>query len=371
MATTDVLIIGGGVIGASIAYHLSQQGVGVTVLERHRTGGHASRASAGLLHPLYDRAIPEPLRALSAASFALFPDLVARLRELTGVDAAYQPCGWLRVALREDAAAALQARDFADSAAREYHLRLIDGDEARTLEPALSPAVLAAVHAPCGAQVYVPALLQAYLQAAARLGATIRAGVEARDLWTADSRVLGATTLDGERIAADHTVLAGGAWTALLAAQLGVPVPVFPMRGQILSLHALPAPLRQVVFGSDVYLAPKVDGSIVAGATYEDAGFDDRLTAAGVASLLASAQLVVPALRDATFRQAWVGLRPASRDGLPLLGPVLGWQGVSVATGHTAEGVLLSPITGLLMAQHVRGQPTALSLAPFSLAHAR
>jgi glycine oxidase len=366
MATADVVIIGGGVIGASIAFHLAERGVQVTLLERYRAGGHASRASAGLLHPITTPEIPEPLRALSAASFARFPELVARLREQSGIDPAYQTCGWLRVALGEEAVAALRTY----LAAQDYQIRLIDGEEARRLEPALSPKVLSAVHAPLGAQVYVPALLQAYLHAAAHLGARIRTGVEVRALRIDGVRVLGVETIDGERIGAAHTVIAGGAWTAFMLAQLAMSVPVFPMRGQILSLHALPAPLRSVVFGSQVYLAPKVDGSVVVGATYEDAGFDDRLTAAGVAMLLGGAQEVVPVLADATFRQAWIGLRPASRDGLPFLGPVPGWEGVSVATGHTAEGVLLSPITGLLLAQHIVGQPPALALEPFSLARA-
>jgi glycine oxidase len=367
MADGDVLIVGGGVIGASCAYHLAAEGVRVTVVERNRDGGHASRASAGLLHPLY-HAAPEPLRALSVASFELFPDLVARLRELTGIDPAFDRCGWLRVALTDDEARALRHEHLGITAEREHGARLLDGAEARVVEPALSPRIMAAVHLPHAAQVYVPALLQAYLHAAARLGATIRLGHEVRALTTTSSRVTGVQLLDGAHIAADHTIVAGGAWTALTAAQLGTPVPVFPMRGQILSLHAVPAPLRRVVFGGGVYLAPKVDGSVVVGATYEDAGFDDRLTAEGIGGLLVAAPRVAPTLGQATFRRAWVGLRPASEDGLPFLGAVPGWMGVSMATGHTAEGVLLSPISGLLMAQHVLGKETALPLAPFSLA---
>lgn len=368
MGNGEVVIVGGGVIGASSAYHLAAEGVHVTVVERNRDGGHASRASAGLLHPLYDETVLEPLRALSAASFARFPDLVAHLREVTGIDPAFDRCGWLRVALSEDEARALRVEHLHEAAVREYGAHLLDGAEARTLEPALSPRVVAAIHLPRAAQVYVPALLRAYLHAAARLGATIRLGQEARELTTASGRVTGVRLLDGIQLAADHTIVAGGAWTAFTAARLGTAVPVFPMRGQILSLHAIPTPLRQVLFGGGAYLAPKVDGSVVVGATYEDAGFDDRLTAEGIGGLLAAAPRVAPILGQATFRRAWVGLRPASADGLPFLGAVPGWEGVSVATGHTAEGVLLSPISGLLMAQHVLGRETALPLAPFSLA---
>jgi glycine oxidase len=352
------------VIGGSIAYHLAEAGAAVMLLERFRAGGHASRASAGLLHPLTDPDTPEPLRALSAASFAMFPTLVERLRALSGVDPQFSRPGWLRVALDPDALPAMRYRA---AALATYDARVVDGDEARRLEPALSPAIIGALHLPQGAQVYVPALLTAYLHAAARLGAQVRTGVEVGELSRRGTRVTGVRTADGERIEAGHTVLAGGAWTAQLAGALGVRLPVAPLRGQILALHAIPSPLRRIVFGPGAYLAPKADGSLVVGATYEDVGFDDRLTAAGVSGLLLSAQQIAPALADATFRQAWGGLRPASPDSAPILGPLPGWEGVAVATGHTAEGVLLSPITGDVMARYIRGEPIGTDLTPFGL----
>lgn len=362
----DVLIVGGGVIGASIAYHLAERGTRVTVLEHGRRGGHASLASAGLLHPIMDPEAPAALRALTAASDPRFPTLVARLRDLTGIDPQYQTNGWLRVALESQQVAALEAQA-TEQARREYGLRMLTGEETRSLEPGLSPAVVAGLHLPQGAQVYVPALLSAYLHAAARLGGTIRLGVEARELCIEGRRVTGIRTLEDETIHAGHTVLAGGAWTPRLAGTLGLSLPIFPMRGQILALHAVPAPLKQVVFGPGAYLAPKVEGSLIVGATYEDVGFDDRLTAAGLGTLLAAGQRVAPVLANATFRQAWVGLRPASRDGLPMLGPVPGWDGISVAAGHTAEGVSLSPITGALMAALIQGEPPDPAFAPFRL----
>jgi glycine oxidase len=360
MAHPDVLIIGGGVIGASIAYHLAERGARVALIERGGVGGNASLAGAGLIHPLVERGVPEPLRTLSAASFALYPDLVARLREGSGIDPQFQISGWLRVAMGDAEGVAPTVH------AREYGARSISGEEARTLEPALSSAVTAAIHLPHGAQVYAPALLQSYLYAAARLGVTVRRGMEVRELCLAADRVTGARTTDGEVIAAGHTVLAGGAWSSQLTEPLGHVLPVYPVRGQSLSLYAIPAPFRQVVFGAGVYLAPKVDGSLLVAATYEDAGFDARLTAAGVGGLLDSALTLAPALGDATFRHSWVGLRPVSRDGLPFLGPLPGRQGLSVATGHGTEGIMLSPITGLLMAQSILGLRTDPDLAPFS-----
>jgi glycine oxidase len=365
MPAPDVVIVGGGMIGASIAFHLAERGMQVMLLERGRAGGHASLASASMLHPQLEPEVPAALRDLGVASFALFPALVARLRDISGIDAQYQISGWLRVALEPASAPLLRARATED-AQRDYGLQFMDGREARDLEPALSPSVVFALYLPRGAQVYAPSLLTAYLQSAARLGASVRLGVEVRELLLGDHRVLGVRTADGESISAGYTVVAGGAWTPQLTDVLGLAAPVYPMRGQILALQAVPAPLRRVVFGPGAYLAPKMNGSLVVGATYEDAGFDDRLTAAGLSSLLLAAQTIVPALADATFRTAWVGLRPASRDGLPILGEVPGWEGVALATGHTAEGVLLSPISGLLLAQMIQGERGEISLAPFS-----
>ncbi len=363
MVQPDVVIVGGGVIGVSIAYYLSEQGGRVTLLERGHAGGHASLASAGLLHPLRRDDAVDALRELALASFALFPDLVQRLREISGIDPEYQASGWLLTATDEVESAELRSQ--AQRADPALGFRLITGAEAREMEPVLSPDIVTALHMPRGAQVYVPSYLQALTHAAARLGATIRRGAEVADLRVSDGRVTGVMTVDGEEIAAGQTVIAGGAWTAQTARRLGVALPVFPLRGQIMALHGIPAPLRRVIHGGEVYLSPKADGSIVVGATYEDAGFDDRLTADGMAYLFNSALKTAPGLANATFREAWVGLRPASEDGIPILGAVPGWAGVLVATGHRAEGVLLSPITGKLMAQYLRGEQTELSLAPF------
>src|SRR5438309_8869516 len=184
MAQPDVLIVGGGVIGASIAYHLAEAGTRVVVLERGHAGGHASLASAGLLHPTLKAGVSHPVRDLSLASFALYPDLVARLRELTGIDPEYQVPGFLMVALREDEVE-LRAAELEDPLAETYGLRLLSGDEARALEPGLSQGVVAAVHKPRGAQVYAPSLLQAYTHGAAHLGATVRRGGEGTDLCVA------------------------------------------------------------------------------------------------------------------------------------------------------------------------------------------
>jgi glycine oxidase len=243
----------------------------------------------------------------------------------------------------------------------------VEAPELRELEPALAPVVLAALFHPAGAQLYAPAYMQGLLQGAARRGATVRTGVEVASLETNGNGVTGVRLADGELIMAGHTVVAGGAWSPALLRGIGVRVPVHPMRGQVLSLHATPNPIRHVVFGTDYLLAPKVDGSIVVGATFEDAGFDDRLTADGVGALLSWATRVAPALSDATFRRAWVGIRPCTADAMPILGGVEPWTGLTIATGHDREGILHSPITGRLIAQMLTGAAMDMPIEPFGL----
>jgi glycine oxidase len=366
VAHPDVLIVGGGVIGAATAFYLSAQGVKVTLLERRHDGGHASNASAAVLHPIEEPDAPDHIRKLSEASFAMFPELVDEIREITGIDSSLQQCGWLRVALLEAAADDLRAR-FRAAAPHGHVAEWLSPEDVWELEPSLSPAILAGIRLPAGAQLYAPAFLRGLLQGAAMRGAHIRTGVEVAALVTDGNAVTGVQLADGESIFAGHTVVAGGAWSAALLGRIGITVPVQPLRGQILSLHATPTPLKHVVFGADVYLAPKADGSTVVGATVEQAGFDDRLTGDGVNFLLLHGIRLAPILGSATFRRAWVGLRPASPDGLPILGPAGDWKQLSLATGHTMEGILLSPITGRLIAQLATGKAPDLPIEPFGL----
>jgi glycine oxidase len=362
----DVVVIGGGVIGTAIAYNLALQGVKATILERRHDGGHASMASAGMLHPIERPDSPAPFNQLSALSFALFPDLAADIHERTGVDIGLRRSGWLRVALTEADADELRAR-FHTAEERGQDATWLTAGEALALEPALSPAVLAGMLLPAGSQVYAPALLRGLTQASAALGATVRTGVDVAALLTRSDAVTGVRLSTGEHIEADHVVVAAGAWSARLLADLNVALPVVPVRGQILALHSTPAALHHIVFGADVYLAPKSDGSVVVGATYERVGFDDRLTAEGINFLLLHGTRAAPALANATFRAAWVGLRPGSPDGMPVLGNIAQWQNLTIATGHTAEGVLLSPITGRLMAQRILGEGLDMRIDAFGL----
>lgn len=345
MSTSDVLVVGGGVIGASVAYHLAEAGLSVTLFEREGLASQASGAAAGMLAPICESTGEGPFFELAVRSLERFPTLAPRLRELSGIDPQYCPSGVLRVALEEAEAARLR-----ENAARlsAYDLEWLDPVEAARREPRLAGSQLGALWSPREGHVFSPLTTRAYAHAAVRLGARLQLGTPVEGLLTRRDRVTGVRTAAGEW-SAGAVVLCGGVWTRFCAAWIGRALPLEPIRGQILALEAPDPPPQSIVWSEDVYLVPKLDGTVIVGATEERAGFDCRTTAAGVARLLAGARRILPELAGCTFRHAWAGLRPDTPDHLPVLGPLPGVEGLQVAAGHYRNGVLLSPITGELI----------------------
>jgi glycine oxidase len=351
----DVLVVGGGVIGCAVAWALAEEGLSVTLLERGALAGEASGAAAGMLAPFGEAPGPGPFLRWALRALQRFPALVEQLRDATGVDPEYQASGILRVAFDAAGArvlAALPALPGAEALAR------VDPREALALAPGLAPDVVAGVFSPEEAHVRSALLVRAYAEAAARRGARIESGTPVVGLLRAGERVVGVETDEGAR-PAGAVVLCVGSGTRLAARWLGPgwELAVSPVRGQIVSVDAPSPPFAPILWSQDgVYLVPKRDGSVVAGATSERVGFDCRVTASGVAELLAGAARVVPALAEATFRGAWAGLRPETPDGLPLVGPVPGFDGLHLAAGHYRNGVLLSPVTAELVADGLLGK---------------
>jgi len=358
----DVVIVGGGVIGCAIAYYLAQVGARVAVLERGEVGGEASGAAAGILAALDEALEPGPLLSLCLASLGLYPSLANQLRDETGIDIEYLRSGILRVALTDEDAGWL--RDLLDRQRAQGLLEWVEPEVLGRLEPRLA-AARGGVYFPHLHQVNAHRLTQALAQAAVGRGAVLRQGVAATGFLATGSRVTGLRTSEG-RMAADHVVLAAGSWTAALGRQLGVSLPVRPVRGQMLAFPNFTPPLRHILWGENGYLVPKANGFLFAGATVEEVGFRKRTTVRALAGLRRMAKTLVPSLAYAEVASSWAGLRPGSPDGLPLLGPLPGWQGASVASGHFRKGILLAPITGRLMAQLVTDGKTEMPLEPFS-----
>ena len=361
----EIAIIGGGIIGCAVAYQLAVRGYrDVTVLERDRVGGQAAIAFAGLLSGTPPGRRGDPFSLLAAASLERFPRVAADLSERTGIDCELRQTGALYLALTADEEAALR---FPAGELQTLHpeCRWLDARELRELEPEVSPLFRGALSVPWEWQVLSPRLVHAYARAAALAGLRIRETVEVRGVECEGGRVSALVTSDG-RLAVGQVVLAAGAWSGYLGRLFGLSLPVGPLRGQIIRLAAWGTTVRHSLYRGELYLGAKADGTVAVGSTEELANFDRRPTGAGVALLSRFAVETVPALGQATFLDAWAGLRPLAEDGLPLIGRAPGLANVVVATGHARHGVLLSPITAEVVADLLEGRQPAIDLGPFA-----
>ena len=352
--SSDVVIIGGGIIGLSIAWSLASKGASVTVLERGQVGGQATGAAAGMLAPLAEAIEPGPFVDLGLASLRAYPNFVAALRDETGMDAELVGPGMLRVAMTEHDDDSLCAA-FAWQRAGGHRVERLSGEDVRRLEPAVSPETMSAILSPEERHVEPRRLVRAVALAAANRRVRIVEGAQVTGLDRTGARVDTVHTV-AEKFACGTAVIAGGAWTQEIGVWLGASFPIAPVRGQILSLLGLRPLFRHTIYTHSGYLVPKADGRIVVGATEDRAGFDARPTARGMAALLSMAPTLVPDLAELPFDTAWAGLRPASSDGLPILGLIRECENAYIASGHFRNGILLAPITGQLLAQAILSQ---------------
>ncbi|MER6623062.1 glycine oxidase ThiO [Streptomyces sp. NPDC000931] len=354
--TSDVLVVGGGIIGLVTAWRAAQRGLATAVVDPE-PGGGAARVAAGMLAAVTELHYgEETLLGLNLASARRYPGFAAELTELTGHDLGYRACGTLAVALDADDRAhlrelhALQQRSGLDS-------QWLSGRDCRRLEPMLAPGVRGGLRVDGDHQIDPRRLAAALVTACERAGVTVHR-VRAERLVVAGDRATGVVTADGTELGAGRVVLAAGSLSGRLA---GVPAdvlpPVRPVKGQVVRLtmpvrHGpfLNRTVRAVVRGSHVYLVPRENGELVIGATSEEMGWDTTVTAGGVYELLRDAHELVPGITELPLTETLAGLRPASPDNAPLLGPTE-LEGLLLATGHYRNGVLLTPVTGDAMAE--------------------
>jgi len=334
------------------------------VLERAIPGAEASSAAAGILAPQMESSGPGPFLELSLRSRGLFPEFAAELEELSGVSVDYLPCGVLQAAFDEGQVHALEAT-VAWQRALGLRAELLEGNAARALEPQLSSRAVAAIHFPDDHQVDNRLLVRALSMSAARAGARFRTG-NVRGLLVEDGRVIG-VDVDGERLCADHVVLAAGSWSGLVQGAPLDPRTVRPARGQMVMFQTRLPLAQRVLKGAGGYLVPRKDGRLIAGSTMELVGFEKQVTASGLQRILETALTLCPALENAPVVEQWAGLRPYTEDTLPILGPGP-LPGLVLATGHFRNGILLAPITARLVSQWILGKPTTVDLTPFLLA---
>lgn len=361
MRAADVIIVGGGIIGGAMAFELARVGRRVILLDRQRPGMEASWAAAGMLSAAPHSPEAVPLVPLARASLALYPDFVAAVGEASGMAAGLQRDGGLHALF---GAAAERERDALLAQLRALGLaaEAISANDACRMEPALSPAAGAVARLPGEASVDNRALTEAALAAASNSGATIRGGVEVTGLLVEGGRCRGVAA-GTQRILADAVVIAAGCYSAAIAG-VGRYAPVRPARGQMVALRGGVTPGR-VLRSERGYLVPRNDGRVLAGSTIEDAGFDKRVTPAGLQQILAAAVELAPSLENAAVVETWSGLRPDTPDHLPILGPT-DVEGLWIATGHFRNGVLLAPVTAQLLGEWLTEGKTSLDAQAFS-----
>jgi glycine oxidase len=359
----DVVIVGGGVIGLTIALALERAGVQTAVLDRRDLGREASWAGAGLIPPIALKAPLPPLAALRSWSAALFPELAAFLAEETGIDVGYRRSGGVDVAWTEREEDDL--RTLAGRWRREgiVHERLAASDFTR-VEPALNPDLRAVYFLPDRAQVRNPRLLKALMAAVTGRGGRLLPWSEVEGFQIEAGRATAVESSIG-RVPCGSVVVAAGAWTGPVVAKIGLDAPTPPVKGQIALLNAGRPLLRRVVEHGKNYLVPRDDGRILVGATEEDRGYDSTTSAETTRALVEFAVRLCPGLKSATTEASWAGLRPGSIDGRPYIGRVPELENVFIAAGHKRAGLQLAPATAELIVDLVLGRAPRVDVIPF------
>lgn len=362
--SSDILVLGAGLLGCSLARELAQAGQRVTVLDRGRGGGAASYAAAGLLSPTLATSPTGPLIELCYRSARQYEAWVCALREEGAGDVGYRRCGMLEV--YEHAAEATAVRENLASHERPgRRAAWLTPDELQEFEPALISGLAGAASYPDDAQVNANRLTRQMASVAQRASVAIFDGVRVRRLVAAGQRIASVET-DAGTFTAQVIVVACGAWSSELFQEVGVQLPVFPVKGQLLLAECRVAPVRTPLHCEEALFAPQPDGRLMLGVTVEEGRRDDRVTLAGIRQILDRAIGLVPGIQDLTPVRAWAGLRPATPDGWPYMGRAEPYENLWVHTGHYRKGILLAPVCSRLMAESILQGRLHADLAPFS-----
>jgi len=347
-AVSDVIVVGAGIVGCAVGYELARRGASVQIVDDRPAGMGATQASAGVLAPFIEASEGSPLLDLAARGLDLFDEFVDRVRSDSGVEVAYRRTGTLDVATEHETMDRFRRTAVALSA-RGVVAELLDMLEIRRLEPHLAAGVHGGLCVPSHGYVAASELTRALVTAGRRHGAQLVEHSRVRRI-AASGTDLAVETARGS-LTANAVVLAAGSWSGQVDVEgAGTHVPVRPVRGQLVYLAWNGAPLKRVIWSERCYLVPWDDGTLLVGATVEDAGYDERTTVAGVRDLLDAACDLVPEAWKASFVSARVGLRPGSGDDLPIVGRSTVLPNLWYATGHYRNGVLLAPLTGQLLA---------------------
>jgi glycine oxidase len=364
--TYDVVIVGGGIIGGSIAFDLAERNLRVALLDRQELMREASWAAAGMLSPAPDCPAAIPLVPLGRASLALYPRFVDAVEDGAGLRAGFRAGGAVEVICHGDA-----ERELSTLVALHHGLGLacepMRLEEARSMEPALGREARAAALLPEECSVEPRALTAAVLAAADSASAALCPGVEVTSLVLDGKKCAGVKTSRGEIFHAGQVVLAAGCWSSQIP-EAAAYAPTLPVRGQMAALRHCGTPIRHVLRSESGYLVPRGEENpqtVVVGSTIENVGYEKRVTSGGIEKILSAANELVPELAKAEIIETWCGLRPGTPDQLPILGPAE-IDGLVFATGHYRNGILLAPITAKLIGEWIAVKKTSFDWETFS-----
>jgi len=362
-----VIIIGGGIIGCLTACFLKQRGADVCVLERGSTGQEASWAGAGILCPIHPWLYPDDFTHLINASLDMYPALQTTLQQETGINPEWIKSG-LMVPFFDDDVIHHRDAAIAWSEKFDWACDCLNPQQSLALEPSLNPQHLeGALVWHDVAQIRNPRLLQAVRAWMQKLNVDLHEQCEVSSLIESSSgQVCGVRSRDDKAYHADAVLLAGGSWSGSLAESMGFSLPVQPVKGQIMLLKGQPNLMRHIIKHDDAYFVPRADGRILVGASMEFVGFERGNTDDVMAQLLHAVKKLTPELQHLDIEHQWMGFRPGTPDGMPLLGAVPEKKGLWVASGHYRNGVALAPITAQVMSQSILGEPLDVDLSAFA-----
>jgi glycine oxidase len=347
MSKYDVIIIGGGIIGSSIAYEFSKRNKKVAILERNRLASEASGAAAGMLAAQVEMGLEVgPLFNLAIQSREMFPRLSEELRQISGIDIGLVNKGMLKIPQTPD-----EAKCFDQIIKVQSSL----GHEVKWNDGAMEVSG--------DGEVDAPSLSMAFAKSAEILAAAIREFAEVNSFIFEEDKVVGVKTLGGD-FYADQTVVAAGAWSGHLLAKAELQLKLHPVKGECFSVLANRPLLEATLFSHGCYIVPKKGNRLLVGATMIPNTFDKKVSFQSINSLMEKAKKLLPAIENTEWEKAWSGIRPQTEDGLPYLGLHPKYQNLAIATGHYRNGILLSGITGVLIADLLEGKLEE-DLSPF------
>ena len=359
---SDILIVGGGIIGMLTARELSLAGMKVTIIERGEAGHESSWAGGGIISPLYPWRYSDPVSALAKWGQAFYLNLIEEINSETGLDAELIQNGLLMLDDEQEKALAWAKK-------WQSNLQLIDNKEVYKLEPELSQSLVMdkkAIWMPEVRQVRNPRLVKATKKYLLKQGVKFLEQTEVTGFLKKANKVVGVTSSSGD-ISADKVLVAGGAWTDNLLNHIGINTSVAPIKGQMILFKTEPGKIKRITLSQDRYVIPRQDGRVLVGSTLEHTGFDKTTTTDAREELMQEAYRIIPALKEAEVEHHWAGLRPGSTNGIPYICPVQDIEGLYINAGHYRNGVVLGPASARLAADLILNRQPILESGVYGL----